>query len=224
MNFDLTKENLLIDRKTRKKKQDSSTWALSYGDMVTALLCFFIIFYALEKQVEKRKLNPIQGYGTTEGILHAHQATGIDTDYDYAMESLTQIPGVFIEKTSSFVDINFKRANFFEKGKADLSEEGILLINDVIKRLSKIEGRYLLEIQGHADPTPVKDSKARWWNSNMELSVLRALNVHTYLAQNYIQEDHLIVAGYGTQQKQGIQQADLANMNRRISLRLQLVK
>jgi outer membrane protein OmpA-like peptidoglycan-associated protein len=58
----------------------------------------------------------------------------------------------------------------------------------------------------------------------MELSVLRALTVHSYLAENYVKKDNLIVAGYGSQQKISDNDQEEIDMNRRISLRLQLVK
>lgn len=224
MSLGLQKNSGLIQIKSNRKKKDASTWALSYGDMVTALLCFFIIFYALEKQFEKKMSNPVKGYSETEGILEEHKSTQIDTDYDYAIESLEKIPGIEVMKSSSFVDIYFKKTIFFNKGKTDLTTDGKLLLDDVVSRLSKIEGKYVLEIQGHADSTPVKNVKSRWWKSNMELSVLRALTVHSYLSENYIEKNNLVVSGHGNLKKMESSQDEKEDINRRISLRLQLVK
>ena len=224
MNFDLTDDNQIQSSRPKRKKSDTSSWSLSYGDMVTALLCFFIIFYALEKQIEKNKAVPSKSSSINGTNLEEHKTVGINTQYDYAIESLGKIPGIYVSRTSQFVDIKFRKTIFFKKGKTQLSLEGISAIDEVMGRLSKIEGQYLLEIQGHADATPVKQAKARWWQSNMELSVLRALTVHSYLAENYVKKDNLIVAGYGSQQKISDNDQEEIDMNRRISLRLQLVK
>jgi chemotaxis protein MotB len=211
----------------KRKKKSGPGWALSYGDMVTALLCFFIIFYAIEKQFEKRAANPVKGYSTTEGILTEHKSSGIDTDYQYAIESLGEIPGIHIKKTSGFVDIYFNSTIFFEVGKTKLTKEGKEVLNGVMEKFSKLEGKYLLEIQGHADSTPVKSKEGRWWKNNMELSVMRALDVHSYLSENYIEKTNLVVSGYGSLQKVSetteTKEVD-EDLNRRISLRLQLVK
>lgn len=206
-----------------RRKQDSSSWALSYGDMVTALLCFFIIFYAMEKQFERAK-NPVKGYAETEGILQEHKTTEVDTEYDYAIENLQKIPGIEVMKTSAFVDITFKKIVFFEKGKTELTVPGKELLTSVISRLSKIEGRYVLEIQGHSDSVPVIKRQNRWWSSNMQLSVLRALSVHSYLSESYIEKNHLVVSGYGNLRNIATAPEDSEDNNRRVSLRLQLVK
>lgn len=38
---------------------DSNTWMSSYSDIVTVLLCFFIIFYSIEKNIEKGRMDDI---------------------------------------------------------------------------------------------------------------------------------------------------------------------
>lgn len=213
-----------INYKSKSKQRNASTWALSYGDMVTALLCFFIIFYAIEKQLEKRISNPLKGYAESEGILKEHKSSEIDTSYEYAIESLESLPGIELLKTSTFVDIYFKNTVFFEKGATLLNPAGKLALNEVMKRLSKIEKKYILEIQGHADSTPVKNIKKRWWTTNMELSVLRALNVHAFMAENFIEKSNLVVSGHSNLSKLATNNETTDDANRRISLRLQVIK
>ena len=153
----------LLKLPVKKRKQDSSSWALSYGDMVTALLCFFIIFYAMEKQFEKAR-NPVKGYAKTEGILQEHKSSQLDTEFTYAIEALEKIPGIEVLRTSAFVDIIFKQIVFFDTGKVVLTSQGKELLDSVISKLSRIEGKYILEIQGHADSVPVIKRRDRWWS------------------------------------------------------------
>ncbi len=209
-----------------RRKKNSHNWSLSYGDMVTTLLCFFIIFYAIEKQYEK-KVNAIKGYGSSDGILTEHKSVDIDTEFEFAIESLQNLPGIQLKRTSSFVDIYFNKTIFFDFGSTQITESGKKALDNVIDRLRNFDNRYRLEIQGHADKTPVKSQKNRWWKNNMELSIMRALSVHSYLASNKLNEENLVVSGYGNLQNineltDGTSAEE--ELNRRISLRIQLIK
>lgn len=219
---DFSEDIVLLKKKPRERSQTS--WMLSYADIVTVLLCFFIIFYSLEKNIEKRATNAIKGYATDQGILSKHTAPEVDTGYRYAIEALKELRGVEIVQSSSFVDIYFKEVVFFKPGSYTVSVEGKSLIDSIVSRLRQVDTKYRLEIQGHADKTPVTKSNKRWWKSNMELSVLRALKVYTYLIGKNMPKKHLSVAGYGHHKrlKPNIDQA--IPENRRISLRLQLIE
>lgn len=216
------KNNNLIQLKLVKKRSESSSWALSYGDIVTVLLCFFIIFYAFEKQIEKKII--VTKTSITGAPVSQHEANGIQAEFNYAIESLEKTEGIEVKRTSDFVDINFRKTVFFKKGKSSLTLEGKNELERVVSKLTKLQGKYTLEIQGHADSTRVKNRKGRWWQNNMELSVLRALDVHSFLAVNHINKDQLIVSGHGNQKSFNDENNINDDFNRRISLRLQLVK
>lgn len=211
-------------RKKTKQRVKNDTWMLSYADIVTVLLCFFIIFYSIEKQIEKKIENEIKGYSDQSGILREHKEAGIDTKYNYAIEVLSDLKDVNVIRSSSFVDIYFGDVVFFKKGKFQLTNEGKKLIDNITERLQKIGSKYRLEIQGHADKTPVAKKKQRWWDSNMELSVLRSLNVYKYMIRNNLPKSHLSVAGYGDHKSLAPGEKSIIPENRRISLRLQLVE
>jgi flagellar motor protein MotB len=201
----------------KKRRSDVSSWSLSYGDMVTTLLCFFIIFYAIEKRFEVQKK-------ASDLLVVEHKTQEIKTDFDYAMDLLSQIPGIEVMKTSSFVDISFNKVVFFKSGEANLTNEGKETLVEVMKPLSRIEGKYLMEIQGHADQKKVKVIKHRWWKSNMELSVLRALSVQTFLSESLIKNKDIIVSGYGDLRTIAKSLEKAEDIDRRISLRLQFIK
>jgi chemotaxis protein MotB len=201
----------------RSRKTDTTSWAISYGDMVTTLLCFFIIFYSLEKSFEHRKKS-------LQNKMVEQKTEIVKNKFDHAIEMLSEIPGVEVMKTSSFVDINFSKIVFFEKGKADLTNEGKKALVEVMGRLSEIEGNYLMEIQGHADQTKVRRIKQRWWVSNMELSVLRALSVQKFLSARMMKDKDLVVSGYGDLRNISENNGKGDDINRRIGLRIQFIK
>lgn len=214
--------------KRREKKKAGDTWMLSYSDIVTVLLCFFIIFYSLEKNIAKKTTNKIKGYSDQEGILSDHKDAEVDTHLDYAIESLSGIKGIKVVQSSSFVDIYFKEISFFNRSSHKVSLAGRNLIDKVISRLQQIDSKYRLEIHGHADKTPVskkkKRSKSKWWKSNMELSILRALGVYKYLISKSMPKEHLSVAGHGSHKRLSPEIQEIIAQNRRISLRLQLIE
>ena len=221
MNFNSQSESIKLKTRTKKKREDN--WTLSYGDMVTALLCFFIIFYIFEKQLEKTKIEKFRGLSTLEGNLKEHVSPQIDLDYKYVVEALDGLPDIRVEKSSSFVDILFKKTQFFKRGDFKLSPDGKVAINEVMERLKKLEKNYGLEIQGHSDSLVVKNQKGRWWQSNMELSVLRSLNVYKYLSDHYVIQNNLAVAGYGDE-KNFEGEKSSSDANRRVTFRLQILK
>jgi chemotaxis protein MotB len=52
---------MLLERKTRRRHTDEGSWAVSYVDMLTLLLCFFIIFYNTNtSQVSIEEASPLQ--------------------------------------------------------------------------------------------------------------------------------------------------------------------
>lgn len=197
----------------KAKEKNSTTWAISYGDLVTTLLCFFIIFYALEKSLKKREdldlLNTIK-----------HTTLQSEEPINFVIQSLENIEGLIVNKTSDFIDIAFKDAEFFNLGAIELTQEGKILIDKILQIIKTYDKKYILEIQGHADTIRVKKLKNRWWKSNMELSVQRALSVYQYVAAQNINKEDLIVAGHGS----GFGQNKDENFKRRISLRMHLVK
>ncbi len=230
-NDDFYNENLQEDDildfplRTPKRATQGDTWTTSYADIVTVLLIFFILFYAIEKQIEKRNVNPVKGYDQQEGVLEEHSDSTVDTSFEYVIDRLSQVPNTTIVQTSTFVDIYFKEVAFFGKGGTVLTEKGSGFIKSVVDRLDGVETKYRLEVHGHTDKTRVLNKKGRWWKNNMELSVMRALSVYNFLVADGFPKEFLSVGGFGTNLSlKPEEQLKIINENRRISLRLQLIE
>lgn len=208
----------------RQKKLKADSWMMSYADVVTVLLCFFIIFYAIEKMQEKEQRNPLLGFSQQKGVLEEIKDGMTKKDFDYAINKIKEIKHVEVKRSIAFVDVMFKEIVFFKKGKFELTKAGKEIVDDVVSKLVDFKGQYSIEIQGYADKTPVKKSKKRWWSSNMELSVLRSLNVYSYLEEKSIPKQFMSVAGYGVTRSLKPNTKDIFDANRRISFRLQLLE
>lgn len=200
----------------RKKKESGDEWVLSFADVVTVLLCFFILFYMIEKQFEKE-----YGFGTENGRVQDFP-TALDTpEFQKLLLSMEKNPDVTIVKTETFLEIHFPPEIFFASGSTRLTKNGKKAIDEVLAPLKTIKKDYYLQIQGFSDSQKVKKHKDRWWQDNMQLSLARALGVYYYLIEQGVEKQILNVAGYGTHKPDHLKEKDF---QRRISLKFEPAK
>lgn len=218
-------ENTFNIKKSKGVSSSSSNWYMSYADIVTALLCFFIIFYAIEKNLQNKVESSSFHNSISQSVaVKPHKDGEVTTNKKYLIDSLKKIPGIQIVEASAFIDIHFKEIIFFDQSSYELRKEAKEHVNFVLEKISKLDARYRLEIQGHADKTPVKEVAGRWWKNNIQLSMLRALNVYEYSLKVGIPEENLVITGYGHNKSLDENTDKIINHNRRISLRLQVVE
>ena len=60
--FDIIEDDK--EQMVKNQADEGQAWLTSYSDIVTLLLCFFILFYYLEKNIEK---------GQEESMLHIYR-------------------------------------------------------------------------------------------------------------------------------------------------------
>lgn len=201
-----------IQSRKRKMKSGGDLWILSYADVVTVLLCFFIIFYSIEKQLERvdkdsfLNLNNLaqNSQDTNQrgnSILPPNFINDISQEYD-------------VKTLKSRIEITITNEHIFRKGKIEVTRNGQNKIKDLLSLLAPYKDQIILGVQGFTDSTPVLKRKGRWWSNNLELSVLRALSVQKHLIREGFPEDQIFVVGYGI----GTSKKD-KEKNKRIKLR-----
>jgi chemotaxis protein MotB len=118
----------------------------------------------------------------------------------------------------------FQSEVLFPVGSADLTPAGMaqmtalaVTIKDIAQEIPK-DVRWVLRVDGHTDPQPVKNGT---FASNWELSMARALTVVKLLIADGVPPDHLAATGFGQYQpfSPGDAPEDFAK-DRRIELRL----
>lgn len=198
-----------------RTRSNSDGWVVSYADVVTVLLCFFIIFYIVEKQYDR-----VEGFGPLSGTVQEYKTKMKSQQVLSLIETIEEIPNVTLVNRDQFLEVHFPPEMFFESGKTKLTKNGEKIIEKFSAPLKSIKSGYLIQIQGYSDNTPVRKSDKRWWQTNMELSLERSLQVYSYLKNNGIEKNVLSVAGFGTHKPLKNGQADL---QRRISIKLEPV-
>lgn len=211
-----------MGKKAKEPEKPSNAWQGTYGDMITLMLCFFVMLYdptevdvtAMATITQSLQMSETE---TTSGgmSLSAGQLSDLGNNIN-SLPSLEKgkslgmakkkavslfAPDVKSNKITITSDergliITLLSDNFFEEGSAELNindtRETLLRLADFFKS-DELKGRRF-RIEGHTDNTPVTNDSV--FPSNWELSATRAVNVLHYLADYGVKEDNFSVAGY----------------------------
>ncbi len=195
-------------------------YMLTYGDMVTLLLTFFVLLYNPQTIEESRMqliLAAFSGLGMQSGgnTLQVGKLAELGNtimalpslEYGRAMDksrkkaiSLFQ-PEINTKKVRVTEDergliISLAADSFFRKGSAEIDMEKarstLQKVSSLLKS-SAMENR-TFRIEGHTDSTPTDPEGP--WPSNWELSAARATNVLHYLVDFGVDEKQFQVSGF----------------------------
>lgn len=212
----------MAEKKKKKKcpPEGAADWLLTYGDMTTLLLTFFVLMFTTAT-VDGYKLKMIlaafQGLGLFEGgttlsagklaelgntvmsLPSMQQGRALDKARKRAI-SLFQ-PEIRSQKVRIKEDerglvISLTSDAYFEPASAEINiEDSRELLQKISRLLSSPElaGRKF-RIEGHTDSTPTAEEGP--WETNWELSTARATNVLHYLVDFGVNEDQFQVAGF----------------------------
>ena len=232
-------------KEKKEPAKPSTAWQGTYGDMITLMLCFFVMLYN-PSEVDVTQMATItqslqmQETDTTSGGLSL--SAGQLSDLGNNINSLPSLekgkslglakkkavslfaPDVKSNKITITSDergliITLLSDNFFEEGSAELNindtRETLLRLADFF-RSDELKGRRF-RIEGHTDSTPVAENSI--FPSNWELSATRAVNVLHYLADYGVRENDFSVAGYSdTRPKFSNDTAEGRAYNRRVDI------
>jgi chemotaxis protein MotB len=167
-------------RKTRFQEEEGGgdAWLATYGDMITLLMCFFVIFFsvsdvnvALFEEMKNGFKSDVTNTESNSPISMLAQR--LDSIYDNPEDDN---PEVDVELMMRGINITLGSNRLFKSGDATLSRKGQALIAEVTGTLTEIVGQYHLtmDVEGHTDDVPIRTYR---FPSNWELSASRAANV-----------------------------------------------
>ena len=170
---------------------DKNQWMLSYSDMVTLLLCFFAMFFAVS-QVDTVKFEMISEYfnKTNKTSLYELEKKIKALISEQKMEDVVEVT-----LTPDGLELNFQDRILFDSGKAKLKSNAdpilaalakILKTDDVKKRV--------IQIAGHTDTVPI--GKTSVYPSNWELSTARSSQVIRYFINKRLNKKRFEAIGY----------------------------
>lgn len=177
-------------------------WLNTYADLVTLLLCFFVLLYSMSiVDLEKFKkaagsLNASIGSSTQSGgmdssigdsisDLNVYNAIDVQQEMDGIYKEVKELveekglsEDVQVEQVSEGVLLRFKDEILFDSGKAELKSEAINTLSKLADILRKHNKNILVE--GHTDDVPVTNGR---FKDNWDLSAARAAGVVRYFTQ-----------------------------------------
>ncbi len=181
-----------------KKKEEpaiDSSWMDTYGDMVTLLLCFFVMMLAASS-VDMAKFEQIQA-GMQEGVGKVEVSRPIEmmmVELTDDIQSMDMSDKVSIGSDTQGVVLEFGGDTFFDEGSAEIRPEAIPVLKRIAATLQS--DRYVkfdFSIEGHTSNKKVSNEK---YPSNWELSSARAAAVARFLEERGIARTRIRISGF----------------------------
>lgn len=208
----------------RRKKPSGggSNWMDTYGDMVTLLLCFFVLLYSMSSLDSNKWEILVKSFNPDADKLSQIVTNTTETDGTYDVSaSLTTKPkevqefedlyytlaeyvaenslsnDITVSAGEGFTFITFSNNIFFDGDSYSLKPQGMAVLDDLVGPISEVSGNIAeMQILGHtsqADPKQVNESV-----SDRFLASNRATVVLVYLQQKgFIDPAKLVSSGYG---------------------------
>jgi len=196
------------------KKENSERWLLTYSDMITLLMIFFIVLYTMSS-VNSQKFqqiaaslgktfdgtNYVIGQQSGNSILDSIKTTGTNGTNDNSIASqldklikqynLQNMVTYKVDERGFVISLN--DTLLFDTGSADVKpdqKETLIKIGNILKSMPNY-----IRVEGYTDNVPINNNQ---FHSNWELSVIRATNVVEILVNDVKMDPAKISAvGYG---------------------------
>ena len=170
-------------------------WLVSYADMMTLLVGFFVILLSFsavdEEKFEMVKKAATQEFGGTYHIPYGELAEHLKAE----LAKLKVGSQVAVKAMANGVEISFTGGVFFETGSTDVKKEGVDLLENIIPIMRQEAADFDVIIEGHTDDVPIS-SKFKY-ASNWELSSVRACRVLDIFQVKGFTKEQLTAVGYG---------------------------
>ncbi|MDA8131212.1 MAG: flagellar motor protein MotB [Elusimicrobia bacterium] len=151
-------------------------WMVNYADLMTELVCFFVILYALSAALNKDMQKAQQ---EVQDMIDQGKMVG-QVQMDKEGMRIT------LEEQSQVA--------FFQSGSAELTPQMTEQMAKLSPILFKLAEKHDIVVEGHTDNIPIRTKQ---YDSNWELSTARATSVVKSLLADNFPPKHLAAVGYG---------------------------
>nr|NJM02435.1 flagellar motor protein MotB [Desulfobacula sp.] len=199
---------------------DDATWLVTYADLMTLLLVFFVLLYTLtsfERNQYSQAVDSVKiRIESSEELISLmdlvkipellgtritlEDITGLKSREKSLFEELTRFAKSGTEKeflSTRILDgriiVNINGQALFGSGSASLNPSAAPVMDDLVDILHDYPD-YTVNIKGHTDDLPIS---TEIFPSNWELSAIRATTVLRYLISRGLLPDRLTATGYG---------------------------
>jgi chemotaxis protein MotB len=184
--------------KKHEKEPNHERWLLTYSDLITLLMIFFVIMYAMSNVDIAKYQQMAQSFGVAMGggksviqvgsgvsdssIALSPGASGSKKEQQ-KLSNLKKVLDRYLDKnglstsvateiSERGLEVNLTDTILFDSGKAEMKSKAIPRLIEIGKILNSLGNT--IRIEGHTDNVPISNSK---YPSNWDLSVARATTV-----------------------------------------------
>ncbi len=180
-----------------------NSWAISYGDMITLLLGFFVIFFniksetmnmtLIQKDLDKyfKNQSQIEEGRKVAQVQDKNAGPGVPIASTQLVNSLKLKSNLEGER----ILVEFPGVSFFNSASHQLTESGKDVLKDFSRAIEGHLGQFRLVVRGYTDGIPV--SKGSRYKDNLELSAFRSISAIRFLANQGLNLSQMRIAGYG---------------------------
>lgn len=193
--------------------ENSERWLLTYADLITLLLAFFIVMYSMS-QVDAKKFGAVSTAlnrilsggglllkgesGTTIAVQQSYAPVEGDNSRMVMADLVTEVREhnltnkVKIRRDARGVVLSLSERVLFPSGSSDLGDSARTLLDTLSLLVSRLPNE--VRVEGHTDNVPIHAGR---FGSNWELSAARATSVVRYMIENHLLPPYqLSAAGY----------------------------
>ncbi len=166
------------DPKVCQVGHPAPAWMVNYADLMTELVCFYLILYALSAALSK----PMQE--AKKEVEETMKQSEVAGDVKMTKDGLV----ISLQEQGFFV--------FFNSGSADLTDQMKKVLDQLAPTFAKLgDKKHEMIVEGHTDDIPIRSAQ---FASNWELSTSRAIKVVQYLINtHHYPPTHIAAIGYG---------------------------
>jgi len=204
----------------RRSYASDEGWLLSYADLITNLLIFFVMLLAAA-QLSRTKMQQI-----TQSLSGKEQPASLSSikeeiDAKIAKDGLQEM--IRTDLTDDGLELSLNSGLVFDSGAAVIRPEELSTVDQMLETLVPYAEKYAFAVEGHTDSNPVVSGI---YKSNWELSADRANAVRERLQQVGVEAKRIRVEGYAdtiplpAASLEGLSELDRLARHRRVVVRI----
>lgn len=183
-----------VERDGDDETRDNDRWLVTYADMITVLMIFFIVLYALSAKISLKNFEQLakslnHTLTKKKAINSPQDPFAPTTDQKSPMEeesqdvrkALAPFKGksqVKVDLTDRGLIISLADTSFFDLGSTELKHEGKAALLKLAAAIATESNA--ISVEGHTDNTP----SGIHTNSNWIIAATRAANVASFLSEH----------------------------------------
>jgi chemotaxis protein MotB len=175
----------------RRRQGHEESWLLSYADLITNLLLFFVVLLTAANLSKGRMQQIVKSISGAESPMSL-EAIQREIDAQIAQKQLQELVRTVV--TADGLELSLNSGLVFDSGKAQIRSEFEQTVTSMLQVLAPYSTKYSFAVEGHTDSTPIVSGGP--FATNWELSSARAIVVRQRLEDAGISASRIRVEGY----------------------------